>query len=181
MIRAVRGRDLLDEGLAQRAEEGVLGADGEHAAIARLEPAPVAVAVEAGRRVELRDGLRHAAREGRQDGRHAERALAGQDLALELHLALDEVLREGPRPAFDIDHAIPREKARAREVRLHLLPADPEAIKDTLHDVLLPREREREVDAAHSHPVDFSLPPAPIPPCLGVTECAHIFVVAPLH
>jgi len=49
---------------------------------------------------------------------------------------------------------------------------------NSLPDSLLSIESQWKIDAIHGHPVNFTLPASPVPPCKRVTYCTYILVIA---
>lgn len=129
------------------------------------------------------EGGRQEAGERGQHGRDPQEVHAGQDLQLELVLRLDEPAeREGPAPLLNVPHALPRGEGGAREpAAQEVVARHAVRLEELRPDVLLPREGQREVDAAQRHPVQFLLPPRPVPPGHAVGCRADVHVITPAY
>ena len=110
----------------------------------------------------------HMAGKSRQNGCHAQFALAGHDLLLQLFLLVDPSLRQRASKTVEIGHAVPRQVGGTAEIGTYLVVVHAHLTPDLLPYCLLPRQGQGHIYPIEGHPVDEPLPLLPLPPHHGV-------------
>ena len=166
MIRAELAALLLDEQLADPCEQRVL----------RIEKMRGRKITPRGKPLDFRvwkdlvQHRRHMAGKALQDGRHPQFPLPGDNLLLQVEVAVNPAFRQWSAPTVDAAHPAKRQVARPDEELFELLVGQPQFPIDLLPDRLLARDRQRHVDPVQGHPVDEPLPLRPVPPGKAVAE-----------
>src|SRR6185437_8452642 len=131
-----------------------------------------------GARHDVGDRLGDMTGETLEDRRHAEGALAGENLSFERDVGIDPAVGEWSAEAVNVRHPSPREVRWPHQEVSDLLPGESKVAENLSPDGFLSGDREWGIDALQRHPVDHRLPIVPVPPRHRVGKRAVVEEVA---
>lgn len=109
---------------------------------------------------------------------HAKVTHSSENLFLQFFLLLMPVFGQRARPSLHVAHSVPCKESRSAKVVISLRLCHVKVIYENLtENAFLAIECQWQVDTTQCHPIQFPLPPGPIPPDHRVRHCAHILVV----